>query len=168
MTQEVVAYLLRLDPYKRTSGGCALTSHHLQSKSLYDGEGQKQLRPWKSSEWRCIFALQGFKCHFPSEERMVISAWKKKKKKILVRLHLMHGTGPWAPSSRVSQQEWTLLYGGSPTLLILMIVRVLYLVQTCLELQKQLQGVARCTKKITLKTVQIGIIYRELKKGIQE
>lgn len=146
MTQEVVADLLRLDPYKRTSGGCALTSHHLQSKSLYDGEGQKQLRPWKSSEWSCIFALQGFKCHFPSEERMVISTWEKKKS--LVRLHLMHGTGQWAPSSRVSQQEWTLFYRGSPPLLILMIVRVLYLVQTCLELQKQLQGVARCTKKL--------------------
>lgn len=105
---------------------------------------------------------------FPVRREWSFQLGKKKKKKILVRLHLMHGTGPWAPSSRVSQQEWTLLYGGSPTLLILMIVRVLYLVQTCLELQKQLQGVARCTKKITLKTVQIGIIYRELKKGIQE
>lgn len=33
-----------------------------------------------------------------------------------------------------------------PNLFILMITRVLCSVQTCLELQKQLQGVARCTK----------------------
>lgn len=37
---------------------------------------------------------------------------------------------------------------GEPNHFILMITRVLCSVQTCLELQKQLQGVARCTKKL--------------------
>lgn len=37
---------------------------------------------------------------------------------------------------------------GEPNLLLLMITRVLCSVQTCLELQKQLRGVAKCTKKL--------------------
>lgn len=84
------------------------------------------------------------------------AAWEKKS--AFNKIGLRHGRGPQAPLSKV---RWTLFYWGSPNLFILIIIRILYSVQTCLELLKHLQGVSRCKKKRkknTLKTVQIRII----------
>lgn len=87
-------------------------------------------------------APEGVRGHFPITGRSL--GGKKSAFNKMGRLSLSHGTGPRLHQARHDD----LLYWGSPNLLILMIVRVLYSVQTCLQLQKQLQGVARCTKKL--------------------
>lgn len=96
-----------------------------------------------AAAWHCKAA----EVTFPVGRESAISAWGTKSTfnrtvSLIWCVAWLHGLH-WAGYHGRSELHW-----GSPTTLILMVITVLYSVQTCLELQKQLQGVARGTKKL--------------------
>lgn len=125
------------------------TSVMEQARNISDPESPQ----YGAAAWRCKAA----KVTFPLGRELAISAWGiKSTLNRMGKLHLMHGTAPWAPSGRMARREWT--PPRKPNYFNINGRQGFVLGADVPGTTKTAPGSCKGYKKITLKTVQIGII----------
>lgn len=115
-------------------------------------KARNNLDPESPQKWSSISASEGFRGHFPITGRSL--GGKKSAFNKMGRLSLSHGTGPRAPSSKA---WWSPLL-GEPKPFNINDCQGFVLGTDMPATTETAPGSCKVYKKITLKTVQIGII----------